>query len=118
VRGLEKNAFASMAYSVMKVLLVTLSVTGALLLPYAAALSLRDERALPHLATLLLLHGSYGIIGRMIGIGWHIVPLLPFACLGIMFAYWRSTILTLHRRGVRWRETFYPLPLLREHLYE
>jgi hypothetical protein len=117
VRGLEKNAFASMDYSIFKLLLVTGVVAVCLFLPYAAAAWLHDARAIPFLATIVLLHAGYCILGRQIGVGWRIAPLLPVAGLGLIFAYWRSAILTLRRGGVQWRETFYPLDLLRRNLF-
>jgi cellulose synthase/poly-beta-1,6-N-acetylglucosamine synthase-like glycosyltransferase len=118
VRGLEKNAFASMDYSVSKLVLVTGTIAVCLFLPYVGAVWLHDARALPFLASIVLLHASYCTIARQIGIGWRVAPFLPVAGLGIIFAYWRSTLITLRRQGVRWRETFYPLQLLRENRYD
>jgi hypothetical protein len=98
-------------------LLVTGMFAVCLFVPYVAAAWLHDARAIPYVATIVLLHASYCILGRQIGVGWRIVPFLPVAGLGIIFAYWRSAFITLRRGGVRWRETFYPLELLRKNLF-
>ena len=38
---------------------------------------------------------------------------LLFAAGWTMFALWRSMVITLRQKGVWWRETFYPLEVLR-----
>jgi hypothetical protein len=42
---------------------------------------------------------------------------LPVAIVTMIYTMWRSAFLTLRRQGVRWRDTFYPLSVLREHVY-
>ena len=42
---------------------------------------------------------------------------LPIAMVTMIYTMWRSAFLTLSRKGVRWRDTFYPLSVLREHVY-
>jgi hypothetical protein len=37
----------------------------------------------------------------------------PLAVVLLLCAYWNSTLLTLLQGGVRWRDTFYPLEVLR-----
>ncbi|MCA9057710.1 MAG: hypothetical protein KDA85_04400, partial [Planctomycetaceae bacterium] len=40
-------------------------------------------------------------------------PLFPVGAATMAFAFWRSTWITLRNGGVRWRDSFYPLPELR-----
>jgi cellulose synthase/poly-beta-1,6-N-acetylglucosamine synthase-like glycosyltransferase len=47
---------------------------------------------------------------------WYHVLALPFGAAALLFALWRSTWLTLNRQGVSWRDSFYPLALLRSHV--
>ena len=37
----------------------------------------------------------------------------PFAFVALFYAVLNSTIVTLRQRGIRWRDTFYPLEMLR-----
>jgi hypothetical protein len=43
-----------------------------------------------------------------------LLPTFPVAALVFVYAMVRSTVLTLRRGGVVWRETFYPLGELRK----
>ena len=117
IRGLEKNAFASQNYSLIKTGLVTLCFCILVVLPYVAVPVLRDERCLGYAATLVLVHIVYAVTGKIFGSGWSVLPALPVAALGMLLAFWRSAIVTLRQGGVRWRGTFYPLAELRRHLY-
>ncbi len=118
VRGLEKNGFAAADYSLLKLLCLTVPMGILLLVPYAAVATFQDVRSVGYAATIILLHSLYALFGRLLGAGWKVAPMLPVAGFVLMFAIWRSAFLTLRRQGVRWRETFYPLALLREHRYD
>jgi glycosyltransferase involved in cell wall biosynthesis len=118
VRGLEKNGFAALRYSYSMLFYFSISALPLALAPYVAVSLLPDARSYGYLATLVLLHGVYGALGRCLVGSWLITPAFPIATLILVFAFWRSTWITLRQGGVRWRETFYPLDQLRAHLYQ
>ncbi len=117
VRGLEKNAFASMNYSVLRMLWVTCMFAVIFVLPYVGTFIFRDARCSGFLAAGVLAHFVYALSGGLSGGSWRVAPLLPAAALVTLYAFWRSTALTLARGGVRWRDTFYPLELLRRNVF-
>ncbi len=117
IRGLEKNGFALMEYSLPRLILMSMLTVAASLAPYLGIFWLPEPAGMGHAATLLLLHGSYGILAYNASCGWNVFPALPLGVVGMLVASWRSAIITLRQGGVRWRDTFYPLDLLRENLY-
>jgi cellulose synthase/poly-beta-1,6-N-acetylglucosamine synthase-like glycosyltransferase len=118
VRGLEKNAFASLDYSLVKLVIVTVMLLTLLIVPYAMVIAMPDARSLGFTATLVLLNGLFALLGQVTGASWTVFPMLPWAGLMLLFAFWRSAIITLRQQGVYWRDTFYPLSLLRENRYD
>ena len=115
IKGLEKNFFPAVGYSVRAVLVVTLLHALFLVWPYAAVCVFGDARLLGYAAALLFLHAIFALSGAASPRGWLVFPLLPAAALGMLLALWRSMVITLSQGGIRWRETFYPLELLRSH---
>jgi glycosyltransferase involved in cell wall biosynthesis len=117
IGGLEKNAFAAVDYSLLKLVAVTITLLIMLYLPYTAVLLVPDVQRLGYLASVVLVHGIYAVFGQRFGVGWLVCPALPAAGLLMLWAFWRSAWVTLRQGGVRWRETFYPLQELRRKLY-
>jgi len=117
IRGMEKNGFSSVEYSLLRLVVVTLGMLVLVLGPYAGLALLPGAGAAGYLAALVFLHACYALLGRQTGCGWQVFPLMPVAALGMLFTMWRSAILTLRQGGVRWRDTFYPLDLLRANVY-
>lgn len=111
VRGLQKNFFGGTGYSVGKVVLHTLAI---LVLQAGPAAFLPAGLPWPFLvqqgALLLMLRSTSRRLGRS-PLGLWVA--YPFAVALLLFAYWNSTIRTLWDGGVRWRDTFYPLEVLR-----
>jgi hypothetical protein len=122
VVGLEKNAFASLNYSLPQILLVTVVFTFLFVLPVA----------LPLLVPFGLIGLTQATGWLSLAVFWHLLfawlvwPLpqsllmVPFFLCGpflMAFAYWRSAVITLRQGGVRWRNSFYSLQQLRENLY-
>jgi glycosyltransferase involved in cell wall biosynthesis len=118
IRGLEKNAFASQEFSVLRMLWVTCVFVLLLFVPFAGAAAFGDARRYGYLAAVVISLLLYGANGRMIGARWRILPALPLAGAVMLYTFWRSAIVTLRQGGVRWRETFYPLKLLRKNVYK
>ena len=116
VTGLEKNAFASANYSVPQ-LLGTTAMAGIVFVgPLLGTLFAGDART-GYLAALVLSHLIYGLSSRLFGHSFWIFPFLIPSGLAFLYAFLRSTWITLRQGGVRWRDTFYPLKLLRQHVY-
>ena len=116
--GLEKNGFASMGYSLLMLTRVTLFAMLVVLLPYLFAAIAPTSSA--RWAWGLMAagnHVAYGVLGVVFGSGLWIFPLFPVALSIIMFAFWRSAWKTLRRGGISWRDTFYPLDVLKDRLY-
>ncbi len=116
VRGLEKNFFAGIDFRLTTVLLAV---------PAMIVVGMG-----PHLGlvvgpwwTRALCAAGLGSIAALLGqergqsgIAWYHALFLPIGTAACMLALVRSTWLTLRRRGVRWRDHFYPLKELRAHV--
>jgi len=113
VRGLEKNGFAAIGYSLPFLFFLTAFVVCFYAVPYLGILFFRDARVIGYVATVLLMHGTYGYFASFHRNGWLTAPALPVAAFLYLFSVWRSAVLTLRRKGVVWRDTFYPLEVLK-----
>ena len=111
VHGLEKNFFGGTGYSLVTVLWQTLAL---LILQAGPAALLFAGLPVPFVvqqaALLLLLRSAASRLGRSPVALW---IASPAAGVLLLFAYWNSTIRTLRRGGILWRDTFYPLETLR-----
>jgi glycosyltransferase involved in cell wall biosynthesis len=113
IRGLEKNAFASMSYSLVKMLVFSAFFTLVFFVPIVATILVPIESSSGFLAVLILLHLTFGRLSVAFGGSVTVMPGLIVGAVGVLFAFWRSAFLTLRRGGVNWRETFYSLNDLR-----
>ncbi|MDA1166135.1 MAG: glycosyltransferase [Planctomycetota bacterium] len=113
IRGLEKNAFASMSYSVTKMAAFSVFYLSVFFSPFAAVFLLPPNEAAGFVASLILLHVTFGRLSAAFSGSWSVLPGLAFGASGVLFAFWRSTWLTLRHGGVTWRDTFYSLKALR-----
>lgn len=115
LRGLEKNFFAGVNYSLFAVAWQS-ALTAALQFgPLALALGGGSPwLVVPWVVQQGFLLAALGAESDRIG---HSGPALwllyPLAVPLILAAFWNSTLTTLVRGGIRWRDTFYPLDLLR-----
>lgn len=114
VRLLEKNHFAALGYSVSRAVgalaLFVVFWMGAALAP----LTLRPAGFAAFGGLLLTIVPAY-LIGRRTGGTLAEAMVSPITMPVLIWSMARSACLTLRRGGVRWRETFYPLAILREH---
>ena len=113
IRGLEKNAFAAMSYSLVKMIGFSVFFTLVFFVPLVAVLFLPLETAAGFIAALVLLHITFARLSTAFGGSPSVMPGLLFGAAGVLFAFWRSAFLTLRQGGVTWRETFYSLKDLR-----
>lgn len=113
IRGLEKNGFATLDYSVAKLVIVSAVLLVMLALPYAGLCLGSADQRLPFALTVLLIHLTYGFQAHCAGASFTVAPMLPVGWLLMIFTLWRSAVITLRQGGVRWRDTLYPLEQLR-----
>jgi hypothetical protein len=112
IRGLEKNGFAGVNYSMLRVAGSTL---GMLLIasPFAGVLRGSRRERLAHVPSILLLAAFYRRGERDGGPPWWYFATFPIGTLLFLVSFWRSAVLALWRGGIRWRDTFYPLDQLK-----
>lgn len=113
IKIMEKNYFAAVDYRLALVLagsLFVLLLFGILLL---GALSGTVEGWLAVAAPFLIAWPG-GVLARRTGWAWAYALLIPFMFPLFLWAVLNSTCVTLRQGGVRWRETFYPLEMLRK----
>ena len=114
VRGLTKNAFAGESYSLARMMASSLLFMLVFLLPYGGVALTRDPASAGFLYVVGVLELTFALLVWRAGCNLLVVPFLPASLLLLLYAMWRSTILTLRRGGVEWRGTFYPLAELRK----
>jgi hypothetical protein len=117
IRGLEKNGFAAFRYSVLRLVGASLMVLTVLTLPHVGAIVLRGAPAAPYMAALVVMYGTFGFCGRLFGGGWRLLPMLPVGGCLLLFSFWRSAWIALREGGIRWRDTFYPLDVLKRNQF-
>ncbi|MFO0425451.1 MAG: glycosyltransferase [Planctomyces sp.] len=117
ITGLEKNGFAALNYSIMKVLLMTAVYLFLMIAPYVAVVLLPFPDKWGFLGTILVWHACYGTAAFLTGGGLILIPFFPVASTFMAFAFLRSAFITLRQGGVRWRDSFYPLSLLKPAIY-
>jgi cellulose synthase/poly-beta-1,6-N-acetylglucosamine synthase-like glycosyltransferase len=114
IHGLEKNTFAVLEY---RPALVGLGVAVLLLFglgPYVSIWFMEGLARWVLAAAIAVYWAGFLYANRMWGRrALHYLPILPLLPSLFAFITLRSTVLTLWRGGISWRETFYPLKQLR-----
>ncbi len=113
IRGIEKNSFAGIRFSLA---LLVLAIAGQSLLFFAPLVYLLKSTGVTQVAwaaSLLIEHGLFAIVCVRSRIPWNRCFFLLPALLVQFFAFARSAWITLRQGGVRWRGTFYPLAALK-----
>ena len=116
VRGLTKNAFAGVGYSLSLAIQVTLGYLAVFLSPYALCWCGPYPANLGFAAALIVMHIAHASILARQRTSILATVFLPAALLLFLYILWRSTLITLRQGGVVWRDTFYPLDQLRRGL--
>lgn len=112
IRGLEKNAFAGVRYSLFMATLAVLAMLFLAVVP--PLLAVTGPARLPCAVLCLLMLATAAAAARLTRASLLSALLYPVG--NILFAYViaRSTYVTLRDGGVTWRDTFYPLAELRK----
>ena len=113
IRNVTKNFFAIFRFRVRPAIIGCAVLTILCLAPFAgfaAPLPYRIPAAFLYLMLFLL----YRCLGRMSGLSPAYFLTFPVAAALLIYALFRSVVVTLFRGGIRWRGTFYPLSELRK----
>lgn len=113
IRGLEKNAFASLNFSILRLFFATGLYFLFYVVPYVGVLAFQDARIFGYGATVAAMHATFGACAKMYGRSWRLLPALPVVITIFLWTLWRSSLVTLRRGGVLWRDTFYPIRALK-----
>ncbi len=114
IRGVEKNVFPALDYSLPKVAGNFIGLLSVTVWPFAGMFLTKGPARLLCLGAVAAQLVTYAIVNRFLG--WRIFPLaLGYPVCALLFAgvILRSTALALLRGGIYWRGTFYPLSLLK-----
>lgn len=112
IRGLEKNAFAPFEYSLPLLLVAIAWHFVAYVVPYIGLFGPPPIRALCVIAIIAQVL-TLGATGSAVMKSWRYAPVMMIAALIFEYTVLRAAFVTLRQGGIRWRETFYPLELLR-----
>ncbi|PWK08450.1 glycosyltransferase [Tumebacillus permanentifrigoris] len=113
MRGLEKNMFAGLNYSLWMVLVATIGQLVFFFLPFLAMFTGGWQGWLFLVAVLCNVAIYLLYTRKMTTYSGIEVVALPLTVLLFLFIFLRSTVLTLKRGGIYWRGTFYSLQELK-----
>ena len=111
IEGMGKNVFAVFRFRAAALMVAAASMVVFCVGP-AGFVWMRATR-IPGLLALAAVAGLYGAWSRVSRIGWAYAVTFPVAAVVVVYAMLRSMVITLARRGVVWRGTFYELRELR-----
>lgn len=113
VRGLEKNAFSGVEYSVVWVLLPSVLMLIVNVWPFLAVWMTRGAVWWLYMATITMHLASYLATARSVGARWWGMFAYPIACLLFVYIQCRTMIINLWTGGIQWRDTHYSLAELK-----
>ena len=113
VKLMEKNYFAALDFRLGLALVAGLAGTGLVCAPILGALSATKAGLVAGLAPFLFILPAT-VLARRLGWPWRAAALTPFMLPVLGYAMLKSVIITQRRGGIWWRDTFYPLDMLRK----
>ncbi|TCP53360.1 cellulose synthase/poly-beta-1,6-N-acetylglucosamine synthase-like glycosyltransferase [Tumebacillus sp. BK434] len=113
IRGLEKNTFAGLNYSLLMVLIGVLGQLFAFFLPFVGWLLLGWAGLLYAASVVMMIYLYLQYTRTLSPYRGEEVIALPLTALLFVYIIVRSTYLTLRQGGIYWRGTFYPLKELK-----
>jgi len=116
LKGIEKNAFAGVDYSLGRVALGSVGILMMSLFPFVALVIGDVPAKVASLVSIFAIALAYGPITRPFGRSRFYFVTHPLGALMLLAGLWLSTVRTLWRGGVVWRGTTYSLKLLKKHL--
>jgi glycosyltransferase involved in cell wall biosynthesis len=113
IRGMEKNAFSGLNYSLLFLFFSTLMILLFNVYPFVAVLITDGATRLINLTVvLLILAVSLASASLQNRPRWYALG-FPLATMLFIFILWRSSVLTVMRGGIDWRGTHYSLAELK-----
>jgi glycosyltransferase involved in cell wall biosynthesis len=109
VTGLEKNGFAALRYSILKLIAFLVIYLLIYVLPYVMVVTTTGATRAAYLGLVFVFHVCFAIGAKMLSMSPFLSFLAPFGAIVIMFTFLRSTAITLWRGRISWRETSYSL---------
>ena len=113
IQGMLKNSFAGVGYRISMVVAATLGQFMLFIWPFFALFLTGGPTRWIYVTIVLILL-------LILGYGAHLCHSNPWLGLGLpvasallLYIFWKSMIQTLWHQGIYWRETFYPLRLLK-----
>lgn len=114
IRGLEKNTFAGLEYSLFMVGFSVLGILTIMVWPFIALFMTGGWTFALYLGAILLQLATFITANAMMGPRATSLALVyPVSALLFAFTVARASYLTLSQGGITWRGTFYPLSLLK-----
>ena len=113
VKGVEKNGFANLDYSVTRMAVSTAAMLAARYWPYAGLFLTTGRAWWFNAGTIAADLALHALVLRSTGFRARSLAWWPLNCAVMAYAMWRSAFATLRRGGVAWRGTLYPLGELR-----
>jgi GT2 family glycosyltransferase len=115
LRGIENTVYAGVDFDPAKAAGYVAAVSALLAWPFRGAFSGSGPARALCLGAAVCNLGSFLLANAYLGReAWRLVPSYPVAALMVCGIIVRSTLAAERRGGLVWRETFYPLDLLRE----
>ena len=114
VRGLNKNAFAGLGYSLPLVLLVAVTLIVTHIVPFFAVFFTAGWTQIVYVLVLLSIVFIYMVGHRFTKLSPVYALLHPLGTAVLVYATLESAFKALWQGGIRWRGTFYPLRELRD----
>lgn len=114
VRGLEKNSFSALNYSITLLVLATIAQLLFSVWPFVALLVTGGLLFVLNvvIVTLILLLIAGTCVTTGIGPPWYALA-FPVGAILFLYILWRSSLKAVMRGGIQWRDTFYSLAELR-----
>jgi glycosyltransferase involved in cell wall biosynthesis len=113
IRNVTKNFFALFQFRVRPALIACATLTIFCVAPFTGFAGPRSFRIAAALLWFMLFL-LYRRLGRFSHISTAFFLTFPVAAALLIYALFRSVVVTLLRGGIRWRDTFYPLSELRK----
>ncbi|MGE5616576.1 MAG: glycosyltransferase [Bacillota bacterium] len=113
VRGIQKNVFSFLDYSVVKLLAATALTFALSVWPWIGLLATSGTTRLVNLGSALSTLVLYAHLAPRLGYVRRCLIYLPIGGVLSIFFYWQIAIATWIRGGIVWRGTFYPLAEIR-----
>lgn len=109
IHGLEKNSFAGMDYSLPKLLFSNLALPAVFVLPFPLLLVTGGAAWWMALGACVMILAMAMHNARSVGYPFFYGLFFPLGVLFFLYIINRAVLLTLHRKGIYWRDSFYSL---------